>query len=287
MHVCKPMPRKEFVQGRRIRRDELGMKRSKKLREWLRAPHKKPALEGLGLLSLLTAVCAPVLYAMAYRNSFNNYGGFDERLLWISLAAAAAILAYFLCDFWTASGHIFEATLDETERTRFRLGHLMVLAAESFVLGWLLHEGRLAPTQAFQDLCRSVPLMVAVQVCYVLMGLVVAAKIQRAAEKEDWPDLEALVAVALMAPMVLVPVIGFALLVLLHGPGVLLLVPLAAMVLLPIVWLLGVVADESRRSLDRVKRERRNRARRQAKLKKPGADAEPKTELPDSLSAGK
>lgn len=260
--------------------------RRQDLRQWLRSKPKPSMVEGLGLLCALMAALVPGLTVVG--GMILNSDRSNPRVFVLLLLAAAGIVVLA----WSFWKQVLERAKPQSPRTaaqgtRFRLGHLMVLAAQSFILGWLLHEGWLAPSQAFQDLCRSVPLTVAVQVCYVLMGLVVAAKIQRAAEKEEWPDFEALVAVTLMAPMVLVPVIGFALLVLLHGPGVLLLVPLAGAVLLPIVWLLGVVAEESRRSLDRVKRERRNRARRQAKLKKPGTVADAKTELPDSLSAGK
>lgn len=270
----------EFAQGLRARRDVPGMKRSKKLRDWLRAPRSKSALEGLGLTNLLTALCAPVLYAIAYRHSFSNYGGFDEELVFIGLVMAAVGITFGMYGYWENVGKPFEVTLGEPERKRFRLGHLMALAAESFLLGWMLHEGVLAPTEEFRNLCRSVPLMIAVQVCYVLMGLVVAAKIQRLAEKERWPDLEALVAVALLAPMVLVPVTGFALLLLVHGPAVLVLVPVVGMVLLPIVWLFALVADESRLSIERVERERRNRARRNARARKLAAKR--KAELPEA-----
>lgn len=222
--------------------------RRQDLRQWLRSKPKPSMVEGLGLLCALMAALVPGLTVVG--GMILNSDRSNPRVFVLLLLTAAGIIV-LAWSFWKQA---LERTKPQSPRTaaqgtRFRIGHLMVLVAEAFLICWFLREGEFKWTGSLVWLCGTVPGLMALQACYVLLGLLVARKIQAVAEQSDWPDAQAHLAVAAYAPLLVLPLMALCLVLLLDGPFVFGEFLVKLVVVAPVLWVAWAFGIEGPRLL--------------------------------------
>lgn len=222
--------------------------RRQDLRQWLRSKPKPSALEGLGLLCALMAALVPgltVVGGMILKSDRSN------PRVFVLLALAASGIVVLTWSFWRRT---LERATPATPKTaaqgkRFRTGHLMLLVTEAFLFGWFLREGGFEWSGGLDGLCGTVPGLMALQACYVLLGLLVARKIQAIAERDEWPDAQAYLAVAAYAPLVVLPLMAACLVLLLDGPFVFGEFLVKLVIVAPVLWVAWVFGLDGPRLL--------------------------------------
>lgn len=229
--------------------------RRQDLQQWLRSKPKPSMVEGLGLFCALMAVLVPGLAAAV--GVTRKYQPLSEGA-WVLLVAGAAVILLLS---WNYCRRLFEKrdTADPRRAAlgkRFRLGHLMVLVAEAFGFGWFLRDGGFEWSGGLAPICGSVYGLMALQAGYVLVGLLVARKVQTIAERDEWPDARAYVAVALYAPLVVPPVLAFGVFFVLHGEVAIPMTLLAATLGFPVLWILYLFGSKGLRLIERNRKAR-------------------------------